>query len=58
MPTLPIKLGGLIRLKLRQLPLQIYVNFFCFFKRKTKIIETCLIDTSFNVGSFATVSNR
>jgi hypothetical protein len=55
--ALPITLGGLIRLKLRQLLLQMQLNFFGFFEGKAKIVETSLIDTSPNVGNFATLSN-
>jgi len=56
-PALPIMPGGLIRLKLRQLPLQVQLNFFSFLQGKAKIVETSLVDTSFNVGNFATLSN-
>jgi len=55
--ALPITLDGLIRLKLRQLLLQMQLNFFGFFEGKAKIVETSIIDTSLNVGNLATLSN-
>jgi len=55
--ALPITLDGPIRLKLRQLLLQMQLNFFGFFEGKAKIVETSIIDTSLNVGNFATPSN-
>lgn len=54
-PALPILLGGLICLKLRQLLLEMQLNFFGFFQGKAKIAETSLLDTSLNVGNFATL---
>gem|GEM_PF-1250971 len=57
MPALPIMPSGLIRLKLRQLLLQKQLNFFGFFQGKAKIVETSLVDTSLNIGNFATLSN-
>ncbi|EPE93834.1 hypothetical protein RGCCGE502_33616 (plasmid) [Rhizobium grahamii CCGE 502] len=38
--ALPITLDGLIRLKLRQLLLQMQLNFFGFFEGKAKIVKT------------------
>jgi hypothetical protein len=55
--ALPITLDGLIRLKLRQLLLQMQLNFVGFFEGKAKIVETSIIDTSLNVGNLATLSN-
>lgn len=55
--ALPITLDGLIRLKLRQLLLQMQLNFFGVFEGKAKIVETSIIDTSLNVGNLATLSN-
>lgn len=55
--ALPITLDGLIRLKLRQLLLQMQLNLFGFFEGKAKIVETSIIDTSPNVSNFATLSN-
>jgi hypothetical protein len=55
--ALPITLDGLIRLKLRQLLLQMQLNFVGFFEGKAKIVETSIIYTSLNVGNLATLSN-
>ncbi len=55
--ALPISLGGLVGLKLRQYPLQAPLYFFAFFQGEAKIVETGPLDNPFDVGNLATLQS-
>ncbi len=53
--ALPISLGGLIRLKLRQFLLQAPLYLLGFFEGEAKIVETGSIERPIDLGNFATL---
>ncbi|MBP1875530.1 hypothetical protein LPJGGPFB_01598 [Ensifer adhaerens] len=53
--ALPISLGGLIRLKLRQLLLEAPLYLLGFFEGEAKIVETGPIERPVDLGNFATL---